>query len=128
MKSTLIEYFFNTRPQTFAVFGIYFFASAVLSLVIAIIVLFKNPAFPTIYKKMLLIAKTALIWYGIVSLFLFFLRQQRIPYLSMRIWLWVWVIGFGIITFSILFKEYRKIPLRKEKSIGEMKRKRYFES
>lgn len=123
----MIEYLFNIRPLPFVSYGISFSFSAAGALAAALIIHARKKSIPITHRKIAVKLTKLLLWYGTISLFLFFLRTERIPYLSMRIWLWVWIASYTLMALFTLYREYRKIPLRKEKNNIEAKKKKYFE-
>ena len=128
MFNTLTEYLFNTQPLHFAQFGWFFLLSIALAFAISIWIKFSKKNIPLIYKKLARKAMRFFAWYGTVSLFLYFLRLERVPYLSMRIWLWAWFLGWIIVAAIILLAEYKKIPVEKERTAKDAKFRRYFEN
>lgn len=125
MLHTLAEYLFNTKPLSFSHLGVFVVGSAVGALVAGAVISLSLEKAPLLYRKLLKKVRRSLIWYGIITAFFYFIRTERIPYLSMRLWLWGWIIGFvGFLTFS-LYREYRRIPIRREKLLKEEKLKRY---
>lgn len=120
-----IDYFFNTQPPPFSLLGNVFLGTSILAIICGAALAMCNTKIPIFYRKMARKAKRALMWYGGISLLIYFLRFQQIPYLSMRLWLWVWFFGFFLLLVLTLYREYRKIPGRKQKLEDEIKLKRY---
>ena len=127
MLLLISDYLFNIRPNSFTHYGTYFSLSAVCVLAFSLLIRAQVKKIPLIYRKLSRKISTILFSYGTISLFLFFLRVERVPYLSMRLWLWLWMICFITGTSFFIYKEYRQIPVRKVKMGEEIKKKRYFE-
>ena len=127
MLNTLLEYLFNTKPLSFAFWGNFFFLSALAALILALGTKIFIKKIPVFYRSAIRKTTNLLIYYGSISLFFYFLRAQRVPYLSMRIWLWLWVIGVFLGAVFIIYKELKKIPKKREQLVQETKQKRYFE-
>jgi len=125
---TIFEYFLNIKPLTFKIWGGVFLGSAIIALITTLLYPFFKKQIPSFYKTLGKKIRYALTVYALVSLFLYFIRQQRIPYLSMRLWLWIWVLAFSAIVGVIAYKEIKEIPNKKEKIKKQEKFKRYFES
>ncbi len=122
----LIEYLFNFRPFSFTFWGVFLFASALGAILLYILIKILFNKIPLLYRKTIKKTQNILGWYGVVSIVLYFLRTQRVPYLSMRIWLWLWIIS--VLTWAILSitAEIKKIPERRIKIKQEIKNKQYF--
>lgn len=125
MFNPSIDYFFNTQPPEFAIFGVIFLGTAFFAIILGVTLSFYVKRIPVFYRKIARKTRGALFWYGWISLGLYFLRLERIPYLSMRLWLWIWFFGFFAFFFLTFYREYRKIPVRKEKWEEDLKLKRY---
>jgi Ca2+/Na+ antiporter len=127
MINTLLEYLLNTRPLGFAIWGSFFFVSAIIAIILAIVAKIFIKKIPVFYGAVAKKTINLLIYYGAISLFFYFLRLQRIPYLSMRIWLWLWILGICAGAIFMIYKELKKVPIKQERFIKKMKQKRYFE-
>ena len=128
MKSKLyflIEYLFNTRPPNFARYGTVILILSVAALIAAMLAFWLNNKLPLVYRKLAKKARKLLIWCSIVTLFLYWVRLERAPYLSMRIWLWLSLMGSAIGLIAVVAIEWKKIPLRREKLRQQLKQKRY---
>jgi preprotein translocase subunit SecG len=78
-----------------------------------------------IAKKILKPYPGKLLIYGLLLLFLLGVREQGIPYLSMRIW-WFVLLGFFLYTFIRLPLTYRKnYGKRSQKMNQNAKKKKY---
>lgn len=119
------DYFFNIQPEPFASWGVFFVTTAILAMIGAAAALAFRSKIPMFFRKMARKTRGTLFWYAVISLLLYFFRMEQIPYLSMRVWLWLWFFGFWTIVLVVLYKEYRKIPERKEKWAQELQLKRY---
>lgn len=127
MLLLISDYLFNIRPHSFVHYGIYFSLSGVCALAFSLLIRARIKKIPLVYRKLSRKMSAILFQYGTISLFLFFLRTQRVPYLSMRLWLWLLIIYFITTTIFIIYKEYQQIPMRKVKMGEDVKQKRYFE-
>jgi len=127
MFGNLSDYLFNYRPLSFAVWGYPFLASAILALIYWAIVRFYIKRLDIVYRGPARKLKTLAFYYGFISLIFYFVRYERIPYLSMRFLLWLWIVGYGLLTFLILYLEFKKIPNKRAQMIEREKKKRYLE-
>lgn len=120
------SYWFDVRPLFFTpiIFWILFgvFVLAVLVGVLASIIISKNK--PDKLKKRIWV-KISRWGYtaGLVGLLLIFLKQQRTPYLGMRIWTLLWLVASFIWLIFILKYILIKVP----KIRREQKQKEEFE-
>ncbi len=119
------DYFLNIQPLSFTELGTFFLITAIFSLIIGAALLMYSSKIPMFFRKIARKAKKMFFLYGGISLLLYFFRKEKIPYLSMRLWLWIWFFSFWTIFFIVLYRELRKIPDRKEKWKKELKLKRY---
>lgn len=126
MFNTLSDYLFKTRPLSFVVFGGAFLFSIIITLIYGLFGNFIIKKLPLFYRKTARHIKTLCLYYGFISILFYLVRIERIPYLSMRIWLYLWIIGFWAIAILMIAKEFYKIPIRQKKHFDEQKRKRYF--
>lgn len=115
-----------TRPPAFAALGMAFMISSVAALMIVAIIKVVKNKIPLFYRSLIRKFKTLMVWYGAISILLVFVRIEQVPYLSMRVWLWIWCLAIFLIGIFTLIKEYKKIPARKERYLHELKQKRYF--
>ena|SRR3989338_8354696 len=121
------EYLFNTRPHSFEVWGTPILVTGIIGFIGAIVLKFIIPKAHVVYRSLLRKIKKCAGWYGIGIIILYLFRFERVPYLSMRIWLWMWIVILVVLSALFLFKEYKKIPQKKQKIEEESKKKRYFE-
>lgn len=128
MFTTISQYLFLIRPPEFAALGTTFVISSIVALLIAAMIGVIESNIPLFYRALTRKLKTLLVWYGLVSILFVFVRIELVPYLSMRIWLWVWCVSIFMLGIFVLAREYRKIPARKERYFHELKQKRYFHS
>ena len=119
------DYFLNIQPESFTGLGSFFLVTAMLSLILGAVLLMHSSKIPMFFRKLARKARKMFFLYGGISLLLYFFRKEKVPYLSMRLWLWIWFFNFWTIFFIVLYKEFRKIPDRKEKWQKELKLKRY---
>ncbi|MFH1712967.1 MAG: hypothetical protein ABH896_02155 [Candidatus Jacksonbacteria bacterium] len=122
----LIEYLFNAKPFSFASLGVFLLASALGAILLYILIKIFFNKIPLLFRKTCKKAQNILGWYGAVSIVLYFLRIQRVPYLSMRIWLWLWVTSILIWAILAISAELKKIPKRRIKINQEIKNRQYF--
>ncbi len=128
MWSNLLKfsYWFDVRPLFFTpiIFWILFgvFVLVVLVGVLASIIISKNK--PDKLKKRIWV-KISRWGYtaGLVGLLLIFLKQQRAPYLGMRVWTLLWLVASFIWLIFILKYILIKVP----KIRREQKQKEEFE-
>jgi len=111
----------------FVLWGNFFFFSAVFAIILAFGTKIFIKKIPLFYGAVVRKTTNLLIYYGVVSLLFYFLRVQRVPYLSMRIWLWLWLIGMLLGAVFMIYKELKKVPIKQERFIRKEKQKRYFE-
>ena len=128
MVNALIEYLFNTRPLSFDVLGGAFLFTIIVALIYGVFGKLIIKKLPLFYRKTARRLKSFSLYYGFISLILYLVRTERIPYLSMRIWLWLWFLGFWLMTIIIIVKEIRRIPSRRTRHTAEIKQKRYFDN
>lgn len=128
MFKTLVDYFLKTRPLSFEVWGEVFLFSIIITLVYGIFGNLVIKKLPIFQRKLARRLKTLSLYYGFISLGFYLVRIERIPYLSMRIWLWLWFLGFWVSVVLIVLQELKKIPARHQQQQAELKRKRYFEN
>ncbi len=126
MLSTISNYLFIIRPPAFAALGMAFIVSSIAALILTAIIVVGKNKIPLFYRSIARKIKTLLLWYGTISMMLIFVRIERVPYLSMRIWLWIWCLIILVFGIFILIREYKKIPARKKRYFNELKQKRYF--
>ncbi len=61
---------------------------------------------------------------GMLGLLWMFLRQERVPFLAWRFWLWLWLLGFVGWLFSVVKYAVKRAPaIRKVKAAMEAKEK-----
>lgn len=70
---------------------------------------------------------TLLVIMGILGLGYWFLAFERIPFLSSRFWLLVWLIGALIWLWSILKFAYKTVPKERDRLNKRKDQKKYFE-
>jgi len=128
MWPTLIEYLFNIRPLSFKTFGIGIIISIVLALVFGFGAGIVKTKIPILYRKTLKKAQNFALLYGFITLGLYFLREQRIPYLSARIILWAWLIIFILTSSYFIYNEWARIPERRKRLLESGKQKKYFDN
>lgn len=122
----LIEYLFNAKPFSFTVWGVFLLASALGAVLSYILIKIFFNKIPILFRKTIKKAQNILGWYGSISIVLYFLRIQRIPYFSMRIWLWLWIISTLIWATVSIAVELKKIPERRIKISQKIKNRQYF--
>lgn len=124
----IINYLLQARPASFAVYGYPFLVSAGALLIFGLGArLFLSKIKPP-YRRLVKRAKTYSLYYATISLLFLFLRWQRVPYLSMRLWLWLWVAGFAVLAILMVVKEIKRVPLKQAEQSLKLKQKRYFAS
>ena len=111
-----LKYLFNTNPGTefsyYLEIGILIFVLISISVAFSIIYDHRKKhdfAFKNIFRK----TATKLFLFGIFFLFLLGVRNENIQYFSMRIWLYLSILGLAYFLFKTL-KKYR-VDYRKEK-------------
>lgn len=122
----LIEYLFNAKPFSFTVWGVFLLASSLSAILLYILIKIFFNKIPILFRKTIKKAQNILGWYGSVSIVLYFLRIQRIPYFSMRIWLWLWIISTLIWAAVSIAVELKKIPERRIRINQKIKNRQYF--
>jgi len=115
-----LNFWFDIRPSIFTGYSIWLFLGlALVGIILGFIALYLQKKYRQtdkismkIWKKLSNLGFS----FGIVELILMFFKQQRAPYLGMRIWLFLWIIISLVWLVFILKYIFKTVPqLRAEK-------------
>lgn len=121
MINILVNYFFNLYPPRFEKYGWVvlglFSALFILYIILAVYIKKSYKKHDGLQRKFLMKIKRWAYWIGLVGLILWFLRFETVPWLSMRLMLWLWIAVMAVWLVYVI--RYKAVVMpRRRREIG----------